>query len=435
MPVRITPARSDRRASVLRGLGLALAVCVAAPGSLRGEPFDTIDATPSVLARDEASSHQPSFSTVTTPNSTMSAPGNSGSWLIDGGTGFNVADVAGCTSGCEGGRCQADGGHGEPRNCCPGDCCDAPGLMQYLGMLHHRSGACWSGRADALILWRNAPPGGRIVDNAAAPANGIRASTMDSEGAAGPRFSIFRVNNCTGHAIEATYLRAANFRSLRPLSELSVPYELAPPGIYGNPGLTFDTANADLGSRLQSFEFNRHHCITQCVRLLAGFRWVEWQEQFSMQANSLGGVSDYFQTNCMNDLYGGQIGLDANLLATSWIRFDSVLKAGAYYNNAVQSSLYTTNDPFNPGTAAVTVGKSPLSGAFVGEVGVTGVIPLTSCLDVRLGYFGLWLSGIAQPTQQLAHQQLTPGQPVAGTINANGGVVVQGLSVGLEGRW
>jgi hypothetical protein len=30
---------------------------------------------------------------------------------------------------------------------------------------------------------------------------------------------------------------------------------------------------------------------------------------------------------------------------------------------------------------------------------------------------------------------LTPGQPPEGTINANGGVVLQGVSLGLEGRW
>lgn len=322
---------------------------------------------------------------------------------------------------------------------CNGNGCNQcqPSAVFDLSERHCRGkNACWIGRVDALLLWRNAPPGGQIVTNdTLVNGDALAAAGMDSSPAAGPRFSIFRVNNCTGNAIEATYLRAANFRSLRPLGQLDVPYALAPAGIYGNTGLTFDTANADLGARVQSFEFNRHHCIAPNVRFLAGFRWIEWQEQFSMQADSLGGVSDYFQTNCINDLYGGQIGLDANLLSLRWIRFDSVVKAGAYYTNAVQSSLYTTNDPLNPGTAAVTVGQSPLSGAFAGEVGLTGVIPLTCCLDFRFGYFGLWLSGIAQPTQQLAHQQLTPGVVESGTINSNGGVLLQGVSLGLEGRW
>ena len=45
------------------------------------------------------------------------------------------------------------------------------------------------------------------------------------------------------------------------------------------------------------------------------------------------------------------------------------------------------------------------------------------------------LPGIAQPTQQLSGQQLTPGAPAAGTLVTNGGVLLQGVSLGLEGRW
>jgi hypothetical protein len=302
----------------------------------------------------------------------------------------------------------------------------------------HDKKACWIGRVDALILWRNAPPDRPLIDNGLIVGPLLNANGMDSTAAAGPRFSLFRVNNCTGHAVEATYLRAANWRSMRPLSAVSDPYTLASPGIFGNATSSFASADANLGSRLQSFELNRHHCIGQHLRFLAGFRWIEWQEQFTLQGTSApaaGSVTDFYQTNCFNDLYGGQIGLDANLLAMPWIRLDGLVKAGAYYNNAVQSSQYSTTNPNNPGTATVAVNESPLSGAFAGEVGLTGVMPITRNLDFRLGYFGLWLSGIAQPTQQLSGQQLTPGQPVAGTINANGGVLVQGVSLGLEGRW
>jgi hypothetical protein len=243
-----------------------------------------------------------------------------------------------------------------------------------------------------------------------------------------------RVNNCTGHAIEATYFRGANFRSERPLSAVSELYRTAPPGIYGNGPFAFSDGNADLGSMIQSFEFNRHHAIARNVRFIAGFRWIEWNEQFSMSTID-GGITDFYQTGCINDLYGGQIGLDANLLNTPWVRFDGVVKAGAYYNNAVQSSVYTTNDPANPGTASIAVGESPASGAFAGEVGLTAIVPVTRNIDVRLGYFGLWLSGIAQPTQQLSGQSLTPGQPAAGSLNTDGGVLVQGVSLGLEGRY
>ena len=324
------------------------------------------------------------------------------------------------------------------QNCAGGGCdqCGQSAILDACGCGHgHGKKACWVGRADALILWRNAPPDRPLVDNALVTGSLLNANGMDSTAAAGPRFSIFRVNNCTGHAIEATYLRAANFRSIRPLSEVSEQYVTAAPGIYGNAPLAFDSGNANLGSRLQSFELNRHHAHGKFLRFLAGFRWIDWQEQFTLQDATTGGITDFYQTGCFNDLYGGQIGIDANLVATPWIRFDGVVKAGAYYNNAVQSSEYTTSDPLNLGTATVAVGESPASGAFAGELGFTGVVPITSCLDFRFGYFGLWLSGIAQPTQQLSGQTLTPGVPAEGTINTNGGVLVQGVSLGLEGRW
>lgn len=354
---------------------------------------------------------------------TSPTPADGGVTVGDDGSGasegFDFASTGGCTS-CTGAGCD---------QCCPSALIDA---------CCHDKKACWIGRVDALILWRNAPPDRPLLDNGLVVGPLLNANGMDSTAAAGPRFSIFRVNNCTGHAIEATYLRAANFRSMRPLDPVSQPYTLAPPGIFGNTASSFANADANLGSRLQSFELNRHHCHGRHLRFLAGFRWIEWQEQFTLQGTSsagAGSVSDFYQTNCFNDLYGGQIGVDANLLALSWIRFDSVVKAGAYYNNAVQSSEYATTNPNRPGSATVAVNESPLSGAFAGEVGLTGVLPITRNLDFRFGYFGLWLSGIAQPTQQLSGQQLAPRLPVVGTINANGGVLVQGVSLGLEGRW
>jgi len=328
---------------------------------------------------------------------------------------------SGCCSnpGCTGGGCNGCGAEALFDTCC-----DSP------------REACWVGRADALLLWRSAPPPHFLATNPLTPGGiALNASGMDSTPAAGPRFTLMRQNNCTGHAIEATYLRAANFRSLRPLSDVSEAYEIAAPGIFGNTQTQFESGNADLGSMLQSFEFNRHHALGRNVRFIAGFRWIEWNEQFSFSTTDALSNANLYQTSTINDLYGGQIGLDANLLNTSYVRFDGVVKAGAYYNNAVQSSLYTTTGPGVPGTASVAVGDSPASGAFAGEVGLTAVVPIHRNIDIRLGYFGLWLSGIAQPTQQLTGQQLTPGQPAVGSLNTNGGVLVQGVSLGLEGRY
>ena len=349
--------------------------------------------------------------------------------VIQGGDG----GVVSCTpnGGCE--SCSSPSCNG---------CYDQPGLWQFLKACHDKGDACWVGRTDALILWRDAPPARPLVDTGLGGLPVLNANGMDSEAAAGPRFSLFRVNQCNGTAWETTYLRAANWRSLRPLSVQSEGYALAPPGIYGNSNTyNFDAGVANLGSSLQSLEFNRHWSKGQNLRFLAGFRWVEWNESFSLGDTFVGppAINDFYNTNCINSLYGGQIGLDAWLLSLPWMRIDSVIKAGAYYNNAVQRSLYQADVTGEILSQEITINDSPVSCAFVGEIGFTGVVPITNCLDFRFGYFGLWLSGIAQPTQQLSDQVLTAPaggvEPASGTINADGGTLVQGVSLGLEGRW
>lgn len=338
--------------------------------------------------------------------------------------------------------CGADGCVGQCASCsggCADDCC--PPDDAWCG-LHRKNGVCWVGRADALLLFRDAPPDRPLVESGIGGLPVLNANGMDSPAAAGPRFSLFRFNTCNGTGIEATYLRAANWRSQRPLPVQGSPHALAPPGIYGNSNTqNFDTGNANLGAALQSFELNRHWCKGEHIRFLAGFRWVEWQENFSLSDTFTGppAIQDYYATDCINSLYGGQIGLDAWLLTLPWMRVDSVIKAGAYYNNAVQDSLYQSNATGSVLTQSVAVNETPLNCAFVGELGLTGVVPVTHWLDLRVGYFGMWLSGIAQPTQQLSGQVLTAPaggtDPAVGTINANGSTIVQGVSLGLEGRW
>ena len=168
------------------------------------------------------------------------------------------------------------------------------------------------------------------------------------------------------------------------------------------------------------------------MQFLAGFRWLEWRESIQIYDTLFGNpnTQNVYSTNCMNDLYGGQIGLDASLLKIANVRTEAFVKAGAYYNNAYQASSYFSSPTDN---VSNRVGGSACS--FVGEVGMTGVLPLTENLDFRFGYLALWLTGLAQPTNQLSSQQLTQPNNASGSLNTVGGVVVQGLTLGLEGRW
>ena len=98
-----------------------------------------------------------------------------------------------------------DGGHGAACGCPECAACEQPGFMQVL---HDHLHGCWTLRADALLLWRNAPrlrpiysqylPG--VTPNGYG-ATALDANQLESTPAAGPRFSLFRSNNC-GEAID-----------------------------------------------------------------------------------------------------------------------------------------------------------------------------------------------------------------------------------------
>jgi hypothetical protein len=308
---------------------------------------------------------------------------------------------------------------------------DPLGLLQRLGRLHDKTGACWSGRADLLLLWRNAPPAQALIADSATGTTVLDANQLDSALAAGPRFSLFRTDTC-GNAWEATYLRAFNFRSQTTLPTLTEGYDIAPPGIFGDQEAQFNGASMNLGSGIQSFELNRYHTVSRNIRLLGGFRWVEWRESATLTTAIPTGVTDIYQSNVMNSLYGGQIGFDAVVLTTNWLRVDTVMKGGAYGNNVSANSLLVK--PAVPTDQPFSIAKSPASCGFVGELGFTGVMPITNCLDFRFGYFGLWLQGLAQPTRQFLTQDLA-ATPPTGALDTKGGTVVQGVSLGLEGRW
>lgn len=319
--------------------------------------------------------------------------------------------------------------------------CDPVGLFQRLHALHEQSGSCLIGQVDGLVLWRSAPSARPILESGAFPTTPVLdADQLQSTATGGVRASLLRLDGCCGNGWELAYLYAGDFTAQRNLPYQNGPaYALSPPGIYGNvDSQPFDSGNATLLAQLQTAEINRHLAVGPNFRWLAGFRWLRWQERFTLQdtlSTETGQIDDLYQTNCLNDLYGGQIGANARLFSLAALRVDSVVKAGAYYNEASQTSSYTTTDPTNTGVATVTVTQSPASCSFVGEVGLTGVMPITANLDFRFGYLGLFLTGLAQPTQQLSGQQLTPGLPETGSLTATGSVIVQGVTLGLEGRW
>ena len=291
-----------------------------------------------------------------------------------------------------------------------------------FGNIFNRRHGCWVARFDSLVLWRNAPQSRPLFTNGGTTA--LDADQLESDVLAAPRISLFHVNKC-GYGAEFTYIYAGNFYGQQSRSVDGY----AAPGIYDidTPPPAFATAT--LLGQLQSFEANsRTPVAAGNIQFISGFRWIQWQEDLRIAATSTVAATQNYETVCFNDLYGGQIGFDTLLYRSNGgVRLEGLVKAGVYYNHAVQHSA--TN------TSQLSAEESPASGAFAGEVGLTGVVPLSRNLDFRVGYFGLWLESIAQPSRQLSGQRLPPASPPGASLSTIGSVVIQGVSLGIEGRW
>lgn len=311
--------------------------------------------------------------------------------------------------------------------------------MNFLNV--YRKGRChgpgyWTGRADAVMLWRSAPYSRDLINIGGTTTPALNADQLESGMGDGPRIQLFRTDTC-GNAIEFGYLGAWNFQSEKVLlGPGSTAFQAA--DILGS-SAAFENADVSLTSHIQTIEVNTRIPTplgAGNVQFICGMRWLEWAESFSLNSTTpLGGggptVTRDWNSRTVNNLYGGQIGFDALFYSSSWLRVESLLKGGAYWNEALSRQSFT--DPSGGGgIPEVSAYDSPSPAAFVGELGFTGVLPWTANLDFRFGYLVFWLEGIAQPTRQLSLPVSTTGDPL---VLQDGGTVVQGLTLGLEGRW
>jgi hypothetical protein len=315
-------------------------------------------------------------------------------------------------------------------------CCEIPcRLLDPLGQ-----DPVWTGRADALLLWRDAPQSAPLYDfRPAGSGVALNASDFQSGMAAGPRFTLFRHTGDMG-AIEFNFLRVQSFSASRTLPTSEFAYQDATPrGLYCCDDTTpRDAASGSMWSSLQSAEVNRRFPTDGRLGWLMGFRWVEWNDSLGLESQTLVnfpdlGFTNSYLTRTSNDLYGMQVGADSILFGLGRpFRVEGIGKAGVFYNDARQTSSFaTTATPPEAVAVSTSVGRA----AFVGELGATAVYDLTERISLRAGYAIFWLGGLALAPAQYDVNKICPPLPASGATDTAGSVVVQGLSLGLEGRW
>jgi hypothetical protein len=329
-------------------------------------------------------------------------------------------------------------GHCGGCNHCQGSATKGTGILnRILGDACPRVTA----QIDALMLWQSNVPSVPLLrlDDPANPALFFNANSLVSEMGIGPRAAIM-LHVDQEYALEANYFNVGSINTTRPF-EAPLPQQVVWDSLVNLPQFgNIDSGTIGLNGAIQSFELNwRHRHCGSPFTWLVGFRWVEWNEaltlndSFSIPAPFPEAGNDLLNVQTGNDLYGAQLGFDA-LLLNLWevIRFNSVVKAGVYGNNAT-ASTFVSSDRFGFGPDRNFAATTNQTG-FFGEVGVNGAVRLSDHFFWRAGYNFFWLAGVATTTQQLAVVDAAP-VPAEGSITAGSSVFLHGVNTGLEFIW
>ena len=369
--------------------------------------------------------------------SVLVAPGGSGAFesLVEPSQpGVGQADAGGFEAGSGDwlpATCTACGGHG----------CEA---CQAADVCLSGHGACgpvcprWVVQIDALMLWQSNidsrpllasyDPATTIVGPTA-----LNVNQAQPPMSAGPRVGLFY--NLNGvYSLEGNYFQARPFAGQATTGiGAFVEQNLAGNTFPFDTDTVFDSASLYTRASIQSAEFNVRRRECWCpITWLAGFRWVEWDQQLHIdEVAAENAFTSLFRTDTENNLYGSQIGAELGLWTGATFNVSGIGKAGLFYNHAAQTSKYQDSlGAFE----TVTVQANRM--AFFGEVGVNGSLQLTSWLAWRVGYSLFWLGGVAVPANQLAVTDLNLGRlPPTADINTGGSVFLQGVTTGLEARW
>ena len=322
----------------------------------------------------------------------------------------------------------------------------APGIYSssFEGPCWHRPSACdtaccedcceecctsWYAQFDALYLNRtNTDMISQSLIFVPTQTTIFTTDDLDLGSAPGGRI-LLGYHDCCGRGWELLYYGTDDWTSATTFQgQLSLPGALGAAAGFNLVG-QLDT---QYSSQLHNVEINRVFGSLP-FSVLAGFRYVELDEQFSFAAslNAPGNVvSGRYDIDAVNRLYGAQIG---TRLTHRWERwgFDFTAKAGVFANDADQSSnivvaINNASASLPPGTGSTT------DVAFVGDINLSGAYRLLDNVWLRGGYNFMWIEGIALGPDQL---DFTLSPTSRNGLNNDGGVYLHGANAGVEVRW
>jgi putative beta barrel porin BBP7 len=206
----------------------------------------------------------------------------------------------------------------------------------------------------------------------------------------------------------------------------------------------FDNAASyafNYNSRLYGGEINgrcNYACDSATLSLLAGFRYVQLNDDFSLSAQGTTTgfpgaplATGQYTVSTHNNLYGAQVGGEAFINLAESLRLQLMAKAGVFDNFMSQRSAivnaFVGGAPF-----AVAGAASSDRVASVVEFGAFLHWWATPNVGIKAGVEGMFLTNVALAPDQLQFS-VAPG--AQSLLDGSGKVFYYGPTVGLEANW
>ena len=335
-------------------------------------------------------------------------------------------------------------------NCCQPDCCPR-----------------WTSAADFIIMDRiggadrtlveTVPRSVKFPDLFTTPGTEVLNSNDLQQGfCGGPRLGLIRHDD-SGYDLELSYFQIHGWlgdRTVEP-GDPAAWLVMRAPGLWlattvpgGLPGWiqtnqyslrerVWEGMAWQYGSELDNAEFNVRWKPCSRVTVLAGFRWVNLQEDLvgALDPPTVGSEPPFWNTTTTNNLYGFQIGADGKIVERGRFSMDALLKAGIFDDYAEETTQVSVIHK-----TVYQASASTNHAAFVGKTALQCKYQVAKGLSLIAGYEVIWLEGVAlapgqiQETYTITRYPITHpyGSVQALGVNCNSGAFYQGATVGLE---
>ncbi len=297
------------------------------------------------------------------------------------------------------------------------------------------------------------PGSAKFYDTSVAPGTAAFNSNQFQQGfSAGPEISV-TYHDDSGYSAELSYFNTfdqSTTKAIGPDSPADWLVMKAPGTFWQTQDFPYQAMAWKSSTNLYNAEANGRFDLTSRVTVLAGFRWLQlnddlqgtltpadqtaptWKQNCDCTLFQIGPggpaghYPPFWTTSTTNNLYGVQIGVDAKLLELGRFSLDALIKTGLFDNNAEQSTGVSMQKVVYPSQAMTN------HAAFVGEADLQLKYQVNKGLALKVGYRALWLDGVALAPGQIRETSTTPSSVHALGVNNGSRVLFQGATAGLE---